>query len=223
MTPTRRAVLRAVAEGLPDPRRTGRPVRVAVDGVDGSGKTWFADELAEVLREHGHEVVRVSVDGFHRPRAERYARGADSPDGFYRDSYDYARFRTDVLDPFGPGGDRLYRGAAHDVATDAHLDVEPRRAGEHALLLVDGIFLHRDELRAHWDHTVYLDVPFAVSAARMAVRDGAPADPEDPGNRRYVEGQRIYLRECAPAERADVVVDNSDLDTPVLGAVRSAG
>lgn len=216
MTPTRRAVLTAVADALPDPRRRGRPVRVAVDGVDGSGKTWFADELAEVLRERGHEVVRVSVDGFHRPRAERYARGAGSPEGFYRDSYDYARLRTDVLDPFGPGGDRVYRGAAHDVATDAHLDVAPRRAGEHAVLVVDGIFLHRDELREHWDRSVYLAVPFAVSAARMAVRDGADADPEHPRNLRYVEGQRMYHRECDPAQRADVVVDNSDLDAPVV-------
>lgn len=187
-----------------------------MDGVDGSGKTWFADQLAEVLREQGREVVRVSVDGFHRPRTERYVRGAGSPEGFYRDSYDYDRFRADVLDPFGPGGDRVYRETAHDVATDAFLDVEPQQAGEHAVLLVDGIFLHRDELREHWDHSVYLEVPFEVSVPRMALRDGGSPDPEDPRNRRYVEGQRMYHRECEPAARADVVVDNSDLDEPVV-------
>jgi len=210
MTTTREAVLAAVADlvlGLP-----GRPVRVGVDGLDGAGKTWFADELAAVLRDLGREVVRVSVDDFHRPRAQRYARGSSSPEGFYLDSYEYDRFRADVLDPFGPGGDRVYRSAAHDVATDAVLDVEPRIAGLDAILLVDGIFLHREELRDHWDLSVYLDVPRSVTAARMALRDGGAPDVDA----RYVEGQRIYHRACDPAGRASVVVDNSDLARPVI-------
>ncbi len=216
MTTARRAILAAVARQIPDPVRAGRPVRVGVDGVDGSGKTWFADELAEVIRGCGREVVRVSVDDFHRPRAERYAKGATSPEGFYRDSYDYDRFRSDVLDPFGPDGDRVYRHAAHDVATDAYLDVEARQAGPEVVLLVDGIFLHRDELREHWDCSVYLDVPFEVSVPRMAVRDGGSPDPADERNTRYVEGQRIYHRECEPAARATVVVDNSDVAAPTI-------
>ena len=37
-------------------------------------------------------------------------------------------------------------------------------------------------------------------------------------NRRYVEGQRIYLRECRPRDRATVVIDNTHLELPVLQA-----
>jgi uridine kinase len=50
----------------------------------------------------------------------------------------------------------------------------------------------------------------------MAARDGGPADPTDPANRRYVDGQRLYLAACAPRERATVVVDNTDLAAPKL-------
>lgn len=216
MTTTRRQILATIAEQIPEPVSVGRPVRVGIDGVDGSGKTWFADELADVVRGYGKEVVRVSIDGFHRSRTERYVKGARSPEGFYQDSYDYDRFRADVLDPFGPGRGRVYRHTAHDVATDAYLDVEPRRAGPEAILLVDGIFLHRDELRRYWDFSVYLYVPFEVSVPRMASRDGGSPDPADERNTRYVEGQRIYHRECDPAARATVVVDNSDLTAPVI-------
>jgi len=220
-TPTLRSqTLAHVAALVPDPSAWGRPVRVAVDGVDGSGKTWFADELGGALRDRGREVVRVSVDGFHRVRAERYVRGATSPEGFYLDSYDYDRFRVDVLDPFAPGGDRRYRDTAHDVATDELLDVAPQVAGDRAVLLVDGIFLHRDELAAAWDFSVYLDVPFEVSVPRMAVRDGGSPDPADERNQRYVGGQRLYHAECDPAGRASVVVDNRDLDAPVLVSQR---
>lgn len=66
-----------------------RGLLVGVDGVDGVGKTTFADELGDALRARGREVVRSSADGFHHPRSVRYRLGRSSPEGFYRDSYNY--------------------------------------------------------------------------------------------------------------------------------------
>lgn len=117
-------------------------VRVGVDGVDGAGKTVFADALADVLQAAGREAVPVSVDGFHQPRALRYQRGRLSPEGFWLDSYDYTRLRADVLEPAASGGSRTYRSAIRDVASDTPVDVEPVTAGPGAVLVVDGIFLH---------------------------------------------------------------------------------
>jgi uridine kinase len=54
------------------------PVRVAIDGVDAAGKTMLADELARVLGARARPVIRASIDGFHRPRAERYRQGSGS-------------------------------------------------------------------------------------------------------------------------------------------------
>lgn len=216
MTTARDALLVRVAAAVPDPVALGRPVRLGVDGIDGSGKTTFADELATVLRSAGREVVRVSVDDFHRPTAERYARGVASPEGAFHDSYDDARFRTDVLDPFGPGGSRAYRAAGYDRATDARWHAPVRHAGEHAVLLVDGIYLHRDELVDAWDLSVYLRVPVPVAVARMAVRDAFVPDPADPRHQRFLAGQRLYHATCDPQRRATLVVDNADLAAPVL-------
>ncbi len=42
-------------------------LRVAIDGVDGAGKTTLADELVEPVRRLGRRVIRASVDDFHRP------------------------------------------------------------------------------------------------------------------------------------------------------------
>ena len=205
-----------VADLVPAPGPVGPPVRVGVDGTDGSGKTWFADELAEVLQTRGRHVVRAGVDGFHRPRAQRYRRGRTSPEGFWLDSYDYDRMRSDLLAGFAADGNRRYRTAAHDVVTDSPVDARWCVAAPDAVLVVDGIFLQRDELAVAWDLTVFLQVDDGTRFARMAARDGCPADPSHPTNRRYVDGQRIYLAQCDPVGRADVLVDNTDLAWPTV-------
>src|SRR5262245_29785454 len=86
----------------------GRRIRVAIDGVDGAGKTMLADALAPKVASRGRPVIRASVDDFHNPRSVRYARGRYSPDGFFLDSYDYPAFRRLLLDPLGPEGSGRY-------------------------------------------------------------------------------------------------------------------
>lgn len=88
------------------------------------------------------------------------------------------------------------------------------RAPEDALVVVEGMFLHRDELVPYWDASVFLDVPFIETAARMAVRNGSSPDPEQPTMRRYVGGQRLYFEAARPWERATFVVENSDFTSP---------
>ncbi|WP_238391981.1 MULTISPECIES: uridine kinase [unclassified Mycolicibacterium] len=161
-------------------------------------------------------MVRVSLDDFHNTRAVRYRLGHDSPEGFWLDSYHYERFHSDVLTPFSPGGSRSYRVAAHDLGTDAILNPVPRTAAPGTVLVVDGIFLHRNELAERWDLSVFLDVPFSETARRMALRDGTNPDPEHPSMRRYVEAQRRYFRECNPQQRATVLIDNRGLGCPVV-------
>ena len=197
-------LLRQVADLVPI--STGvHCVRVGIDGVDGAGKTFFADELAAELRARGREVIRISVDDYHNVRSIRYQRGRNSPTGYWLDSYNYARLRADVLDPLGPGSNLRYRSASHDLVSDAELDPPALEAAPGSVLVLDGIFLHRDELVADWDFSVFLEVSADVAAKRLAQRDGTPADP-DP---RYVEGQRLYQAACHPRQRASVVIDNS--------------
>jgi len=187
---------------------------IAIDGVDGAGKTTLADDLADVLRP-ARPVVRISIDGFHRSRRERHARGADSPEGFWLDSYDYAAFRREVVAPFR-FGTSTYLPAIHDVDSDAVLSAPRNPVLAGAMVIVDGIFLHRDELRDVWDCSVFLDVPFAESVRRLSVRDGSSPDPLDSSQSRYVEGQRLYLESCAPRERASILVDYADIAAPVI-------
>jgi uridine kinase len=124
--------------------------------------------------------------------------------------------RAELLEPFAPDGDRRYRNAVHDLASDRAVDAPVEQAPADAVLVVDGIFLQRPELGGCFDLVVFLDAPFETTYARMSRRDGSPADPDDPANRRYRQGQEIYLTTCRPRERADVLVDLTDVTHPRL-------
>jgi uridine kinase len=192
-------------------------VRVGVDGVDGAGKTTLGDELAAAVRDLGRPVIRASVDSFHNPRAIRYRQGRDSPDGFFLDSYDYALLRRVLLDPLSRGGSGRYRAVAFDYVKDLPMRTPERAAAPNAVLIFDGIFLHRPELTGYWDYSIFLRVGFDTSIPRCAqARPELSPDPRAESNRRYVDGQRIYLRTCEPEKLATIVIDNEDLDAPSI-------
>lgn len=197
--------------------RPGERAVIAIDGVDGAGKSHLSAELVALAsRVAGREVLGVSLDGFHRPRAQRYAAGT-GPEGFYRGSYDYEAFRRKVLGPFRSGRELV--PAVWDVTTDTAVYPDPVETTDDALLLVDGLFLHRPELAADWDASLFVRVPFEISVPRgnqrFPDRVGGDQDPDHQANRRYVGGQRLYLQE-AEVWRATWVLDNSDLARPHL-------
>lgn len=193
-------------------------LRVAIDGVDGAGKTTFADELAAHLQQQGRSTIRASVDGFHAPKSRRYRLGRQSPEGFYRDSYDYEALFRWLLQPLGSEGSGWYYTAVFDVDLDVPIHQLPLHSKPGDILLIDGLFLHRPELRDVWDSSIFLHVPFGTSVPRGASRGpgfGSP-DPLAPSNHRYIEGNRLYFQEAVPWQHAGFRVDNSDLDQPRL-------
>ncbi|QHT55981.1 uridine kinase [Cellulomonas sp. H30R-01] len=185
---------------------------VAVDGPGASGKSTVTALLA--ARVTGRPVIVLHADDFLHPPHVRHARGRHSPEGFWLDAYDYAAFTTDALAPLRPGGDGLVRTTAVGGAPDRASRPDRLQAALDALVLVDGTFLHRDELVGLWDWSVYLDVPLDVAGARMALRDGLAGDEARRLLARYSGAQRLYLAASRPWERACVVVDTSDLDSP---------
>jgi uridine kinase len=186
VTDQRARVIARLAEEIVAVRVPHRS-RVGVDGVDAAGKTTLADELACVLQSLGRTVVRASTDSFHRPAIERYARGRRSPEGYYRDSFDYPSLRRYVLEADSP---------------------------DEALLVLDGVFLARPELADCWDYRIFVAIDEDESIRRGVARDAWFLGGEDEARRlyeqRYVPGQRLYLQEARPLETADVVLDNGD-------------
>jgi uridine kinase len=193
---------------------------VAIDGKDAAGKTTLADHLASALVGGPHEVIRAGIDGWHSPEEVRYRRGRLSPEGYYLNSFDLDHLRRELLDPLGPTGSHAYRLARFDYRTDSGVDEGTRRAIKPSVLVFDGVFLLRPELAECWELSVYVDVPPEVSFQRGLDRDslqmGGDQVATDRYLHRYLPGQALYESEVLPASIADVVVDNSDFENPVI-------
>jgi uridine kinase len=221
-TAARDAVLDHVAQLVAGPGR----VCVGVDGRPGAGKSTFADEVAARVALAGRPVVRSTTDSFHRPRAERLARGSHSADGYVLDSHQLDAIVDQLLVPFARGATRVRVAAFDEPAdrtVDVHADVPPD-----AVLVFDGLFLHRPELAPHWHATVLLTADARLDAAWMSyLLDGLPAGATDRASEldrrlhrarwpRYRDGWRHYVEGNDPAAAATVVVDNEDLAAPQL-------
>jgi uridine kinase len=203
--------LAAVIDGLHPERR----ILVGIDGPDAAGKTTLARLVHEQLR---RPSLPASIDAWHQPRDVRLRRGDESADGCYRDSFDYQALKAQLLTPFRAGASSV-TVAAFDHVSD-RVDVRTQSAGATTVLLFDGVFLLRPELRTVWDLSVYLHVPESVSIARAMTRDRAVLGDEDRVSqryqRRYLPGQAIYRRESRPQDVADIVIDNSDASDPQI-------
>ncbi len=150
--------------------RKAKPIRVAINGVEGTGKTVFAEKLAKYLNSEKINTIQVSIDGFHFNRELRYRQGRDSAKGYYEDSYDELGFVEKVLKSSQAQVPQITE-ATQDLETDEHLNLAPTKISNGTVLLTDGSYLFKPNYREHWDLKVYLKTSFVIAMRRGVERD----------------------------------------------------
>lgn len=198
------------------------PILIGIDGIDASGKTTLADELAEYLKDSiEYDIIRASIDGFHNPEKIRYAKGKDSPQGYFYDSFNFPMVIDKLLNPLY-SGNLEYKTRAFDHSTDSEVILSTQKANNNSILIMDGIFLLRPELINYWDLKIFLEVDFKVALQRNISRQ-LKEDPTfseqkiiDRYNSRYMPGQKLYFKEVNPKDKSDIIVHNSNFESPTL-------
>ncbi|MGW6191105.1 hypothetical protein ACWFRC_10315 [Bacillus cereus] len=196
------------------------PIRVGVSGITASGKTTFANELAEEIKKRGVPVTRATIDDFHNPRAIRYTQGKESARGYYEDAHDYTAFRERLLMPLGPNGDLQYETISHNLITDIPVHNTPVVALPHMVLIVDGTFLLKKDIAHLFDYKIFVDTDFEIARKRGAKREtkafGSYEEAEKMFLNRYHAACKMYIEEHNPKECANVVFQNNNFDDPVV-------
>ena len=216
----RRKVVAALADAVTS-LRVGHPTRVAVEGRSAAGKTTLAGELADAIRAQGREVLRASIDDFHRPGHKfRSQLGGWTPQSYFDEGYDYHAFHDLLLEPLGPGGSRRCRTALFDAYHDVFWPEAWQTVGECTVAMIDGVFLLRPELAGHWDYIIWLDVDMETMVARARGRDvawvGSDAVVEDRYRRHWIPTHELYERLIEPQKHAHAVIDNRRPQEPTV-------
>lgn len=200
---------------------TNEPTLVAIDGRSAAGKTTLADELAARVSEQGRPTLRSSIDDFHPPGHKyRSSQRRYTPMSYYAEGYDYTAFRQCVLEPLRQGGSRRCRLALWDSFNDLPFPEQWVDVPSDAIVIVDGAFLLRSDLRHYWDNTIWLQIDWQTMLERAAQRDVAWVGDADVVLDRYrtfwIPMHELYEADANPMALVNIIVDNQYPETPYL-------
>lgn len=181
-------------------RRVRDPLVVAIDGLGGAGKS----TLADALRARLNDASIVLGDDFYRPM-DAGARAGLGPREGYERYFDWQRLAEEVLDPLSRGRAAVYRRYdwSRDRLGDDPVEVQPR-----GVILVEGVYSARPELRGYVDLAIYVETPRAERERRLRAR----GQDEAGWIARWMAAEEWYEREHRPRERADLVVRGDDAE-----------
>lgn len=196
-----------------------KPIRIAVNGIEGTGKTTFSAALVTYLNRQNCPAHHVSIDGFHFNKEVRYRQGRDSANGYYEDSYDEHSFVEKVL-LLSQKTPPEYIQATHDLLTDAYLDLPPVNLKNEAVIVTDGCYLFKPVFNPHWDFRIYLKTDFETALARGAKRDEISLNGFENAKLkfklRYHKASKRYIDEVHPEKFADMIIDMTNFANLII-------
>lgn len=181
---------------------------VGIDGLGGAGKSTLSGNLETMLLQAGLQTIVLHIDDFIHPKIVRYRDDIPAWECYYHLQWRYDYFLYDILAPMRKKHDFHGIIEIYDKEQDSYtlqtLDAEPG-----TIVLVEGIFLQRKELQGYFDTIIYLDVPEKIRLQRVLHRDSYIGDTSQIAAKyesRYFPAERYYVKTCAPAQYADLVV-----------------
>jgi len=194
------------------------PFKIAIDGVDASGKTELAKQLFTLLKDDNLSVIHASLDNFHNDKQIRYSLGKRSPEGYYKRSFNYDKLVNDLLIPLKSPEISSIKTSCFNYKEDSKTQDEPIDVLPNSILLFDGIFLSRPKLQKYWDLYIYVHIDFNIVLKRAKIRDidyfENETELESMYLQKYIPGQILYINECNPLTEADILINNNNYDHP---------
>lgn len=184
---------------------------VGVDGLGGAGKSTLANSLKLQLQNENYNSYVLHIDDFIYPKHNRYDLTKEEWHCYYNVQWRYDYLVKEILFPIKSG-----------EIIDKQIEIYNRDNDEYftqrvnlvhgSVLILEGIFLQRKELKDYLDFIIYLDVPQEVRLSRVLARDGYIGGLEDikrKYEKRYFPAEEKYILEYSPIETADFVLKNS--------------
>ncbi len=180
---------------------------IGIDGLGGAGKSTISEEL---LRQYGREfhIVVLHIDDFIHPKAVRYHDGYAEWKCYYDLQWRYDYLLHEIIQPVKRGEYFHKKIERYDKENDTYI-LKETEIPVGSLVVIEGVFLQREELRGVFDYMIYMDVPEETRLDRVLKRDGYIGNAQEIRNKynnRYFPAEHYYVEKYQPAQHADFVI-----------------
>ncbi|MGV7117209.1 hypothetical protein [Paenibacillus kyungheensis] len=218
MTNTREYLIYNICNEIIKNKNAETPLIVGLTGIDTSGKSKMAEELKKVFIQKNVEVQLVHVDDFHYPKSKRYNDSLSEPDQYYELSINFEAIRNNLLEPI-KSSTQLEVTLPHlDLLTDSMSITKNYNITKDTIVLIEGVFLYREEVRPYIDFYIFLDIEEEVVIQRAEIRDVPVQGVEvlEKYHTKYLPAQRRYINKFQPNIVSNIVINNSDFENPQI-------
>lgn len=188
---------------------------IGIDGLGGSGKTTFS----KILQQRLVHAKLFHLDDFIYPKSIRYDISISEQEAYYNRQWRYDYLIQSILKPLKNG---LPINGLIEFYNKENDDYEEKQVmiPAEGMIIVEGVFLQRKELRDYFDAVIFIDVNKEDRLERVLGRDhyiGTQDEILKKYESRYFPAEDRYLEEYDPVHLADRVLSavNSRLEREV--------
>ena len=142
-----------------------RPYVVAIDGLSGAGKTTLVNELKDTL----DNIVIIHIDDHIVVKSKRYNTGQEQWYEYYQLQWDTEFLREHLFQKIHQNLSSLTL-PFYQSDEDTHIN-KTINLSTHNIVIIEGVFLLREEWKQFYDYIVFLDCPKEVRYNRVLQRD----------------------------------------------------
>ncbi len=198
-------VIRAIRKAAPP----GQAILVAISGIDGSGKGYITEKLVARLREQGEKAVGIGIDGWLNLPPVRFNLRHPAAT-FYHQAIRFQELFAKLILPL-KAERQIYLTASYTEETATAYRPHTYAYDDVDIILLEGVFLLKRELRRHYDLSVWIDCTFATALERAIARNQeglSPADTIRAYETIYFPAQQLHHTVDNPRAAADLVLQN---------------
>ena len=179
-------------------KHSGKAVIIGIDGLDCSGKTYFAQSLKKYFIDMKISSTVVDIDNFNIQTIERDTYRSFS-EGIFTDSY-LEKYYHQIID--------------FELAKKTIKELQ----NDYSIIIVEGIFIYKKKLVDIFDFKIYFTIDGSVVIKRFQLRQKRNKDvrPVEIFEKIWLPSYIQYINEINPKDIADLVINNTDYNHPTV-------
>jgi uridine kinase len=184
---------------------TGKPAVIAIDGRCASGKSTAAAKLADLHR----NAAIIKTDDFFLPPELRTPERYEEPGGnvHYERLAEFMAEINKTKETAETGNSYSCSYRVFDCGTMAYSGLKEITVTSGTLIIVEGSYCLRPELRGFYDYKIFMDIPPEEQARRIKIRNGE--EMHKMFAEKWIPLEERYFKAYSVADCCDLIITKS--------------